>query len=312
MRPPARPRRGNTGAHKEQPQRATERAQAARTAVEDSAGASVVEAQAPVRVSVTQRLKSAALETLAARSERGGDGGEDRFAQRRKEIRRVRMRWFWSGIAVLAVVALLVWAVVFSPLFALRAGSLKVSGQNQYTDMAGVNAAVGAQVGTPLLRINTTDLENKLVGLRGVGSARVARQWPGGLTVNIQASVPVACAPQEKRWVILDSGGTVLDTVDKQPGDLPVLAIPLGDERSAPAMRALMSVLDVMPSQLRGQVVTASASSVQEIEFITRDKRRILWGDAGDNALKNAVVKALLTTPAKYIDVSAPKRPITK
>ena len=52
-------------------------------------------------------------------------------------------------------------------------------------------------------------------------------------------------------------------------------------------------------------------SSANLITF-TLGKRSVVWGSGEDSGRKVAILGALLETPAKVIDVSAPDTPVTR
>ena len=53
-------------------------------------------------------------------------------------------------------------------------------------------------------------------------------------------------------------------------------------------------------------------ASVDEIELVLANGRRVLWGSAEDSDQKAEVLAVLLKRPGQQIDVSVPGRPTTK
>ena len=74
-------------------------------------------------------------EPAARQSDRGRDrvvssGLTERLSERRRALRTLRLHRLGTALGLLGAAAVLVWAVVFSPLLALRAGDVTVTGSD--------------------------------------------------------------------------------------------------------------------------------------------------------------------------------------
>ena len=72
-----------------------------------------------------------------------------------------------------------------------------------------------------------------------------------------------------------------------------------------------LALLDALPADLASGVSGIRVSSANLITF-TLGKRSVVWGSGEDSGRKVAILTALLRTPAKVIDVSAPDTPVTR
>lgn len=242
-----------------------------------------------------------------------------RLAEREAMVRqRRRRRWAWiSGGLVIALVA--GWALFFSPLLALDANRIEITGTQGTVDQGAVQAVVADEVGTPLPRLATTELRERLKQIRGVRDVALTRLWPDGLRVSVTAREPVVAVPQasgsESGYTLLDADAVQVGTTKKAPKDIPVVDIPLSGENQR-VLEAVLVVLKGAPTALTQDIKTVSAQTQDDITLTLRSGATVLWGGPEDTALKAAVLETLRTADvskdAKTFDVSAPSAPITK
>jgi cell division protein FtsQ len=215
---------------------------------------------------------------------------------------------------MIAVVAIVAWAGWFSPLFALDAAKLDVEVTGESGDEAEVRAALSPFVGTPLPRLDPGAMAAAVKALGGVRSATVTRAWPDGVGVAVVARTAIAAIPDEGgAYVIVDADGVTLGQPVADPGDLPVVSVPVGPEY-ARALGAVVSVLGAIPTDLRQRIQSVGAQTEDTVQFTLGDGTVVVWGSAGDTALKAEVVLTLLDSEsfhAATIDVSAPTLPVT-
>ncbi|HZK04886.1 MAG TPA: FtsQ-type POTRA domain-containing protein [Actinomycetaceae bacterium] len=235
----------------------------------------------------------------------------DRIAERDRAARRV----FWRRVAILAVGAAalvaLVWAAFFSPLFALAPERVVVSAAPGNVDIAAVENAANARVGTPLPRLRTGSLRAELEAVPTVLSAEVRREWPDGLSVEVVPRTPIAAVPADSGFELFDTYGVDLGFVPDVPEGVPVAQIPLGED-TAFILDGVTAVMGSLPPELLGQISTVSASSQDAIEFMLDSGATVRWGDNSGNELKAAVLDTLLAeVKASFYDVSSPRNPIT-
>lgn len=236
-----------------------------------------------------------------------------RLAEKAAADRRLLLHRTGVALAVLALLGGLAWVLLLSPLLALRADSIELAGVGGEVDAAQVRAAVEPEIGTPLLRVDTSAVAERVATLPAVEQVQVARSWPHGVTVTVVPREPVAAAPVEGGgWVLLDDDGVQVTTVPEVPADLPEVTVPLSTSaETAPALEAVLSVLGALPPDLLGQVAKAGATSAEHVTLTLADGATVRWGDAGESQLKVEVLSVLRQQPAGVYDVSVPRSPTT-
>ncbi|MGW6132288.1 cell division protein FtsQ/DivIB [Cellulomonas sp. NPDC055163] len=249
----------------------------------------------------------------------------ERFAERARARRRLAVRQVVIGAGGLLAVGSLAWLLLLSPVFALDPARVAISGAGTVVAVDQVAAVVGARAGTPLPRLDTVALRDDVLEVPGVREARVMRDWPRGLVVELVSREPVAAVPEPpstsaaapdgpvEGFALLDMEGIQVGRVDVPPEGLPVVRVPVGDART---LRAVLTVLEALPPDLLGQVGEVSAETQDTVSMVLRDGAEVVWGSAHETALKIAVLQALRAAPtsagAAVFDVSAPTLPITR
>lgn len=240
-------------------------------------------------------------------------GSQARFAERAHahRVRTWRRVGAWSAGAL--VVAGLAWLVLWSPVLALDAEQVVVTGAGTVVRSGDVDAVVEAVEGVPLPRLDTIGLRNDLLDVPGVREARVTRSWPRGLAIALVAREPVAAVPDGKRVQLLDVEGVAVGRAKEAPEGLPLVDVPVGD---AQTLSAVLGVLEALPPDLAADVGAVAARTRDTVTMELRDGARVDWGSADETELKAAVLQALRTAKksrdATWFDVSAPTLPVTK
>lgn len=250
----------------------------------------------------------------AAASRRDSDPVDmtERRRERLAERRRVRKRRIVRASIAGAAAVLLAWVVFFSPLLALRSGGVAVRGAGAVGVADGdVKAAVAEFVGTPLVRLNTGEVESKVrKSLPMVKRAKVTRNFPGGVTVAVTLRKPVACMAEKTSCTAIDEDGVRLDIPKSQAASLPKLKLADGDApRATSIMGALLGALD---EGTRRRVASVEVTRAGQVSFTLSDGATVNWGGAEESAVKARVLKGLLSQKAKLYDVSAPHAPVTE
>ncbi|WP_155990636.1 cell division protein FtsQ/DivIB [Paraoerskovia marina] len=283
-------------------------------------------ASAPVSLDQARSRRAATSEKARPATEQVGrdsagpvvtHGHAARLAERRAMGRRHRVRIvsIWSA-AVLAAGAI-VWMLFFSPVLAVDAEDVSVAGVDAYIDADAVDAVVADAAGTPLPRLDTVGMRDRLLELPGVDDARVLRAWPAGLDVTVSPRTPVAAVPSDDGTELLDADGVAVATVTSVPKGLPLIEIETDDAAArARAMRAALVVLNTLPSETRAEVAEVSADTQDDVMTVMRNGTEVEWGNAERVELKIAVLEELQgldeSADATVFDVSSPTRPITR
>lgn len=263
--------------------------------------------------------------SLPVRASVVSERSAERFAERARARRRLAVRQVVIGASALVAVGALAWLLLLSPVLALDPARVAISGAGTVVAVDQVAAVVGGRTGTPLPRLDTVALRDDVLQVPGVREARVMRDWPRGLVVELVSREPVAAVPEPPStaaaapdgpvagFALLDMEGIQVGRVDVPPEGLPVVRVPVGDART---LRAVLAVLEALPPDLLGQVGEVSAETQDTVSMVLRDGAQVVWGSAHETALKIAVLQALRAAPtsagAAVFDVSAPTLPITR
>ncbi|MBF4462519.1 MULTISPECIES: FtsQ-type POTRA domain-containing protein [unclassified Rathayibacter] len=260
----------------------------------------IEEAVASVRFSLGEQRHIA----RAARERRRFERGEvRRFTKRSRRRRLVALAVAGSLVGLAVVVAL----AAFSPLMAVR--TIEVSGTAR-VDASAVASALADQEGVPLTLVDRAQIGRELGAFPLIQSYSVQTRPPGTLVVSIIERTPIGVVPDGSRFDLVDAAGVVIETADTPPAGYPRLSSP-SDGASGVGFRATAAVLRTLPAALQGQVTAASATTGDDVTFTLANGATVVWGGAGDSALKAVVLEKLMaatdpSTVASY-DVSSPQ-----
>ena len=222
----------------------------------------------------------------------------ERSARRRRIARRAGL-----VAAGLAPLALLGWLLLSSPLLAVR--TVAVSGTSRLTP-AEVRAAAHVVIGTPLARVDDAAVVRRVEALRPVEAVQVSRGWPGTLRIRVVERRPMVGIVDGHRVTLLDADGVAFASVAALPPGVVRLQVTRPGPKD-PATLAALHVLADLTGPMRGRVRIIRAASPSSVTLVLHDGRRVLWGGAGQTALKLEAAEVLLTMPGTVFDVSRPE-----
>lgn len=175
-----------------------------------------------------------------------------------------------------------------------------------------VRALVDVPEGTPLARVDTGAVERAVRERVTVAEVSVRRSWPRTLEVDVvPRTAAVVVKDPEGRLRVVDATGVAFGTVRKAPAGVPLVSASGAAATSPEAMKTALAFLDALPDDLEKTVTAVTVSSANLVTF-TMGPRTVVWGGEDDGELKVRVLRTLLTTKAKVIDVSAPNTPVTR
>lgn len=229
--------------------------------------------------------------------------------------RRIRRNIILAVCMVAALVAGLLAAAVYSPVFAVQ--TVSVDGTKMLTPQQ-VQDALEPLQGKPLPQVHDDEVKQLLQPLVQVKGVTTEARPPSVLVVHIHERTPVALVKQGEVFQLVDVDGVQLGTT-QDPGSiqLPVIdggAGVIGKE----LFKAITAVLAALPADVLARLSDASAKSVDAVELKLVDGQTIVWGNAGEKELKAKVLEALLKAPAnpknpvQVYDVSVPRHPVTR
>lgn len=234
--------------------------------------------------------------------------------------RRRRRNWLVGGGSAIVVVAALLAAVIFTPMFAVR--TLTVDGTELATDKT-IRQQLKPVMGVPLPQVSTSEVSSLLSDVPQVANVEIEAHPPSELVVHIQERVPVAVLKDGGKFTLIDKTGTALATVeDRQKAKLPLID-GSSQELGKDIFRTTTEVLAALPADIRSKLEHASAESIDSVVLTLENGKKVIWGNATQNALKAEVLQVLLkeagtkpgetgAAPIEVYDVSTPTRPVTR
>jgi cell division protein FtsQ len=229
--------------------------------------------------------------------------------------KRLRRNIIVAACIVTALVAGLLAAAVYSPVFAVQAVS--VDGTRMLTPEQ-VQDALEPLHGKPLPQVHDDEVRQLLQPLVQVKEVTTEARPPSVLVVHIRERTPVALVKQGEVFQLVDVDGVQLGTTqDPASIQLPVIdggAGVIGKD----LFKAITAVLAALPADVLAKLSDASAKSADAVELKLVDGQTIVWGNAGERELKAKVLEALLKAPAdpknpvQVYDVSVPRHPVTR
>jgi cell division protein FtsQ len=229
-----------------------------------------------------------------------------RLATKRRQRLRRRILIVSAAFAVVAVIVAALWVVFFSAAFA--ATTVSVTGTSVLSPDE-VTAAAQVPLGTPLARLDTAAIANRVKHLKAVADVTVTRSVPHGVKIVVKERTAVFAATSGGGFDLVDALGVAYTTVVDPPAGLVVATIPGDDER---LRHDVATVVTALPKVLRDRAVLISAETPDSIVIELSGGAEVVWGSAEDSAQKAQVIAALMKVKASVYDVSSPSHPTTR
>lgn len=213
-----------------------------------------------------------------------------------------RVRRILLLLVLTALVGGLGWVVLVSPWLAVE--KVAVTGTTRTTPQAVLKAA-GVPAGTPLARVDTDEVAERVRRLPAVASVEVGRGWPHTLRLDVTERRPVAGVLAGGGMDLVDAGGVVFYRAPRLPDGAVRLQVNEPGPRD-PSTRDALAVLADLPPSLRARLAILRATPAEGVSLRLRDGRRLLWGGPERTADKAQVAEALLKLPGTTYDVRSP------
>ena len=220
------------------------------------------------------------------------------------------------GLAAVAIVAGVTWALLGSRLLIVR--SVQITGAGPQVSRAQVLAAARIPAGLPLIRVNTAAVAQRVGGIRQVQSAQVSRNWPSTIVISVRLRTPVFAVAARGGYALVDAYGVDVRDSARRPPRLPLLQLTAGTGGAAglsslrPAAWAGAAVLRELPPRIARRVAVVSAPTPSEVSLQLANGAVIVWGDTSRSAEKARELALLMRTHARRYDVSAPGTAVTQ
>ncbi len=196
----------------------------------------------------------------------------------------------------------LAWALLGTSLLGVR--EVAVSG-SQIAGPEAVRAAAEVAPGTPLLRLDTGAIADRVRALPSVADVDVRRSFPHTLVIAVTERTPAVVVPEPGGFALVSADGVVYHHVTEAPAGVAVVRLATAGPED-PATLAALRVVAALTPQLRAVLAEVLAPSPTRISLALSDGRTVVWGDAESSDTKAAVATALLGEPGDTIDVSIP------
>lgn len=215
--------------------------------------------------------------------------------------------------AVVVIVVALVLVAFFTPLMSVR--NTTIDGAKGVQSGEILHAA-DVPSGTPLLRVDTRVVAQRVAAIASIESARVQREYPSSLRITVVERRPTARVVDSDKVHILDRTGVSYLTYATKglPGEfaaLPVFTTP-NPGPSDPTTVAAMKATAGLPAEISEQLIAVDASSPVDIEFTLKGNRKVIWGDSARGDEKARTLGYLLSRKASEYNVSSPDFPAYK
>lgn len=219
-------------------------------------------------------------------------------------------RWFLLGVVVVGAAAV---GLALSPL--LDVESVEVTGVAP-DRVAAIERAAGIAPGDPVLGFLPGRVAARVETLPWVERARVVRDLPGAVRIDVVPRVPVGWVRAGARFLVVDAGGRVIERADAGPWGIPELTgladlAPLGGEVRPRSLAAAAAALGPELRLRVGNVDLADGSVTAQVAF----GPQLRFGTPERMGLKARVAAAVLASlgpePVAYVDVSVPAAPVS-
>jgi cell division protein FtsQ len=204
-----------------------------------------------------------------------------------------------AGFGLIAAVA---WALLDSRFLVVR--SIEVTGTH-LVPQSQVIAAADVQKGLPLIRVNTATVASRVERITQIQSVHVTRDWPDTLVIAVQERHSALAIPDAGRFYLVDPSGVVVQRVSQRPAGLPLFT-PSGPAPGNPGIRAAADVMRSLPRGFARQVKSVTVPDLDAVTLHLTNGITVNWGSAGGTAQKMHELSILVSTHARYYDVSAP------
>lgn len=229
------------------------------------------------------------------------------FRKRRLAGRWRRVRVYVLALLVVTLVAGSAWAVLLSGYITAR--KVDVTGTQRLGDTR-VERAADVPTGTPLARVDLDAIQARVESIASVRRVEVSRIWPHTVHIAVTERTPIAVIDRGEGLQALDAEGVLFGSYATRPRRLPLVRT--DPDTDAEALVESARVIAALPQRIAARVDTLEVASVDEIELVLTNGRRVVWGSAEDSDQKAEVLAVLLKRPDQQLDVSAPGRPTTK
>ena len=238
-----------------------------------------------------------------------------RRSERRREMRKIRLKRVGIGAGIIAVVLLISWVLFGSPFLRYEYDAAQISGYSEpsIVDKAELEQLVASHDGQALLSLNERALENDIeAAIPEIAGVSVTREFPRSMSIVITEAVPVACLGTGDDCTAVTEEGEQLDIPPEIAIALPRIGAIGSDLDRGQAVDDALAVLGALSSDTRGLVSEIAVANGDLVTIHLVDGRTVFWGGLDRNDFKAQVLDALVAHPASHYDVSIPDAPVSR
>lgn len=230
-----------------------------------------------------------------------------RFTARRRAV--LRRRWTWAAAG--AALVLFVAAGLLTPIMSVR--EIRVEGTTQLAPAVVEDALAGLR-GRPLALVTDDEVGRMLAGITEVQSYSTRAEPPSRLVVEIVERQRIGALAVPGGYEVVDAAGVVLERPAAAPADAPVLELggaPVGSAAFASAAAVMLA----LPTELRPEVASVAAATLDDVRLTLRDGDVVVWGSSDQSAEKAralALLRAAGGDAVRTYDVTSPDAPATR
>lgn len=203
---------------------------------------------------------------------------------------------------------------------ALRLQTIQVLGNSHVTGEE-LRSASRLKRGVHLVKLSTSAVQKRVESIAWIASARVERIIPSKIRITVKERKPFILVAESGKSFLVDRTGVVL-AEGTEPRvllqGLPSKDLHPGSHIEGPEFAAVVLIVGDLPAELRSQVVSINAPSIDQITLALSDSTSVIYGAAEDRADKNDAVLKLWNEyrskgqPPASIDVRVPSRPAVR
>ena len=250
------------------------------------------------------------------------------FTERAKERKRANVRVVALRVLIavvsVAVVTGLKWLLLFSSVFRLETSEIGVSGANEWVSAQTIHVIADKQAGKTLFLVSAHEVTEQLKSIPGVSEAKVSKQFPKSMSVEVKAQRPAAMLKRGDTLTAVDSQARVLNSVKNANVDgIPVIEVKdIDASLKNRSVKETLTILGALPESMRKSITKVTAETQDSVTTTLNDGDRvIIWGDSSQLKLKLAegeeIDKNITAGTAGFagkhqIDVSSSQKPIIK
>lgn len=238
---------------------------------------------------------------------------QERRKERKNEKRRMRLtRLARVGGGALGIL-LVVWAVFFSPLLALQAEKITVTGVPEGAIVTNEEVAdvAAAFAGRPLTRISGAAVGDYISSvIPEVSQVQVEKNWPRGIDIQVQMREAVVCMGAGGECSPVDREGNPLRVTEETKASLPRIGAAPG--AGGQGVENALEVLSALDADIRAQVESVQLENSNHVVLKIAGGKTVKWGDASRPQMKAQVLWVLLGQPGTVYDISEPSAAVVK